>query len=809
MADPARPLRVLEIGAGTGSTTSHIINQLPSSVEYTFSDVSPLFLHRAREKFSGRSGMRYQLLDIGKAPAGQGFTAGSFDVIVAANVLHATEDLAVTLGHVRDLLVPGGLLVLLEGTTPQRFGDLTVGMLDGWWAYSDTMRRDYALMPRAPWLSLLADAGFEGAQALPGDDTLHPVLRQQAVFVASRRVDVARRAASRWLLVPDDVGLVDSLAGVLRAAGDAVEILPADAAALGPALEQALRGDAPWTALVYGRSAGWSTGDATETSSLWREEEQLVRATLQLLHGLEAAPGQGLPPLWMVTRGAQAVATGEPADPVQASLWGLSHVVAIEYPELQCRRIDLDPGITPSMAATHLAAELRSPGREDQVAIRGGQRFARRLARYAPTAERAALVPLRIDPARSYLVTGGLRGLGLRVAGWLAEQGARHLVLMGRSAPQPGAEAELAALRERGVRVLVESGDVAVEADLERVLDRSRQEMPPIAGVIHSAGALDDGVLGGQTWERFATALSAKVRGSWNLHRLADDLDFLVLFSSGASIAGSPGQANHAAANAFEDALAWYRQSRGLPTVSINWGPWAEVGAAHDRKISGPGFLHLIAPDDGLLALSFALRRDPGSGLFRPPQLAVLAGDWSKVPAGNEAFALLFSELLATQASGEGVATPARAGVTAPREQGWRERLAETAQNLRRGVLREQVRQLSARVLGLTRVEELNVDEPLRQLGLDSLMAVELRNLLGKAVGQTLPATITFDHPSVAALVDYLAMTQFAAELASPEDAVPMEPEAERAGVFDSMSEDELAAQLLSRLDGIGIEEKS
>jgi SAM-dependent methyltransferase/NAD(P)-dependent dehydrogenase (short-subunit alcohol dehydrogenase family)/acyl carrier protein len=815
-----RTLRVLEIGAGTGSTTSHLLARLPAQVEYTFTDVSPLFLNRARDKFGDRAFMRYSLLDIGQPPQTQGFNTASYDVIVAANVLHATADLDVTLRNVHELLAPGGLLVLLEGTTPQRFGDLTVGLLDGWWAYADTARRDYALMSRTKWLALLRERGFEAALALPGE-TDHPVLTQQAVFVAQRPAAAASRPRSRWLLLPDESGHAAALAASLRDSGDAVELLPADSETLATALPAALAQAAahPFDGLLALQALDLRLNDNTTSSAIWQGQERLVRRTLALLHGLTQAGAASLPPLWLITRGAQAARPDEAANPAQASLWGLSHVIAIEHPELRCRRLDLDPAGDSADNAAALLAELRAPSVEDQIALRGPQRLARRLVPRGNDAARTAQVATAIDAQCSYLVTGGLRGLGLRVAQWLADQGARHLVLMGRQAPQADAQALIERLRARGVQVLAATGDVAVEADLQRVLDQVRGSGQRLAGVVHSAGALDDGVLVSQRWDRFATAMAAKVRGSWNLHTLCGELDFLVLFSSGASVAGSAGQANHAAANAFEDALAWYRQARGQPTVSINWGPWADIGAAADRKLSGPGYLHSIAPDDGLRALAFAMRRDAATGAFRPAQLAVLASDWSQLGRDGDTPAPLFTELLPR--SRDSAKTAGERGVS-PRaaEPPLRERLAATAPNRRRALLRDEVRKLAAKVLGLPRADELNVDEPLRQLGLDSLMAVELRNLLGKLVGQTLPATITFDHPSVAALVEHLALTHFANELsvlvpaaATNPPATVTAPIAAAAAAatpsLDTLSEDELALQLLSRLDGIRIQENS
>lgn len=804
-----RPLRILEIGAGTGSTTAYVLPCLPQTrVEYTFTDVSPLFLNRARDKFGDKPFMRYALLDIGRVPAEQGFADADFDVVVAANVLHATADLDVTMGHVRRLLAPGGVLVLLEGTTPQRFGDLTVGLLDGWWAYSDTQRRQYALMPRERWLALLAERGFDSAAALPGD-TVHPVLAQQAVFVA--RTPLPARTAARWLVVPDAGGVASALQTALRGVGDLVEMLPSPGDGnFGTALQSALSDGRPLQGIVSLAALDHRLHDGVDGVALMQGQQRLVGGTLGLLQALAARTGVTVPRLWLVTRGAQSALPPEGADPAQATLWGMSHVIAIEHPELRCTRIDLDPAADANAAALGLLAELQGTCREDQVALRGDRRLVRRLVHQAVRPEDATRLPLRIDPLRSYLVTGGLRGLGPRIAQWLVDQGARHLVLMGRQAPTAAAQGLIDALRSRGVQVLVATGDVARAGDVERMLQAQHQSMPALAGVVHSAGALDDGVLITQSWPRFASVMAAKVQGSWNLHRLVADLDFLVLFSSGASVAGSAGQANHAAANAFEDALAWYRQAQGRPTVSINWGPWADIGAAADRKLAQPGFLDAIAPADGLLALESALRHDGEHGLFRPAQLAVLATDWAHLRnmSGDDGPPPLFRELVV-----QARATPtaaAHSSQTRAAEPSLRERLAGTAPNRRRTVLRDQVRQLTCKVLGLQRVDDLPVDEPLRQLGLDSLMAVELRNLLGKAVGQTLPATVTFDHPSVTALVDHLAGTVFAAEIGAAVPSAPAPADTRAAAatdMLDAMSEDELALQLLSRLDHIGSQE--
>lgn len=803
-----RPLRVLEVGAGTGSTTAFVLPVLTGTpIEYTFTDVSPLFLNRAREKFADVAGMKYATLDISADPESQGFLRGHFDVIIGANVMHATPDLQRTMANVRGLLVPGGLMVLLEGTSPQRFGDLTVGLLDGWWAFTDTDRRQYALMPRNQWVTLLRDAGFASSAVIVDADA-GPVLEEQAVFVAQAPIALPAPAGQRWLIVPDAGGVAEELATRLHRDGDSVTTLAIDdPSAMVAVLTAAASKGAPITAILYLRALDVQLTEATTADALWHDQERLVSHALATVQTLAGA--SNVAPLWFVTHGAQAACAGESANAAQAVVWGLSHVVAIEHPELRCRRIDLDSAGGALASLDALIVALHDVSHEDQVALRGERRLLRRLKR--ATAHPMASTPLA--PNLTYLITGGLRGLGPRIAEWFVDQGARSLALMGRQAPDAATEVLIARLRERGATVTALTGDVSEECDVQGVLDRIRDTMPPLAGIVHSAGALDDGVIAAQNWSRFSTAMRAKVRGSWHLHRLAGPLDFTVYFSSGASVAGSAGQSNHAAANAFEDALAWYRTAIGQPTLSINWGPWAEIGAATEHKVRDTGFLKQIAPRDGLAALGVAMQRtDDGAGFART-QLVVLAADWTQITSGsNVLLQMPLFRLLATPA---GASLAARRAVdTTADTMALRDRLLATASNRRRGALVEEVRRLTVRVLGIQQSDALDVNEPLRQLGLDSLMAVELRNLLGKTVGRTLSATITFDHPSVHALVEYLSAEVFSdlfsgamapAAIVAPIVSAPQPTNG--MAHLDDMSDDELALRLAQRLEGLRTKE--
>ncbi|NJM56519.1 MAG: SDR family NAD(P)-dependent oxidoreductase [Synechococcales cyanobacterium RU_4_20] len=275
---------------------------------------------------------------------------------------------------------------------------------------------------------------------------------------------------------------------------------------------------------------------------------------------------------------------------------------------------------------------LHSPD-EDQIALRS-QPFVARLQPLHCPALPASTAKFSLKPQASYLVTGGLGALGLILAEWLADQGARHLVLVSRRSPNPQQQQTLAALAERGVNCDVRSLDVTDADAVAALCAELRQSPTPLAGLIHAAGSLADGLLLGQTWEQWQRVLAPKLLGSWNLHQAtqADPLDFFVLFSSVASLLGSPGQGNYAAANAFLDAIAQTRRAQGQTALSLNWGPWAGAGMAEavrpNRRLRQG--LPLLDPAHCLEQLS-QLLSDPVNDPAHDPdtfQLGLFQADW-------------------------------------------------------------------------------------------------------------------------------------------------------------------------------------
>ncbi len=367
--------------------------------------------------------------------------------------------------------------------------------------------------------------------------------------------------------------------------------------------------------------------------------------------------------------------------------------------------------------------------------------------------------PLRLDG--SVLVTGGLGALGLQVARGLAERGVPHLVLMGRRGLEtPGASAAVSKLEALGARVTVAAGDVADRTALSQVLSQVPPDLP-LRGVVHAAGVLDDGVLTEQTADRFERVMRPKAQGAWNLHVLTErlDLDIFVMFSSIAGTLGSAGQSGYTAANAYLDGLAAHRRARGLAGASLAWGAWSEAGLASAlearERLARQG-LGPIPMDLGLQLFERAIARPETQLVLAPLDLRALAKFYgASIPS-------LWRSLM-------------RAPSTLVQEGkgGWALEVEALPSDKRARAVTYAVRAEVARVLGLGRgAGVVAEDRAFKELGLDSLMAVELRNALGRRAGVTLPATLAFDHPTPAAIAKYLLAEVLSKGVVSPTPVV-------------------------------------
>ncbi|MEF7613129.1 SDR family NAD(P)-dependent oxidoreductase [Aquincola sp. MAHUQ-54] len=431
-------------------------------------------------------------------------------------------------------------------------------------------------------------------------------------------------------------------------------------------------------------------------------------------------------------------------------------------------------------------------------------------------AEAPSRVTVRADGCT--LITGGLGGLGLQVAQWLVAQGARELVLAGRHAePDEATAAQLDALRAQGARVHLRAVDVSDRAGLAALLAGIGGGGPitgPLRGVVHAAGVLDDAPIEQQHPERLARVLAPKLAGGWHLHSLtaALPLDFFVLFGSAAGLLGAPGQANHAAANAFLDGLARWRRAQGLPALSLAWGAWSQVGSAlrYRRDGSVADTAGRAGQVSGLPGVGWI---DPGEGLqwlgrlWHAPQpvLGVLPIDWRQLSAHPALRgAPMWSPLVAGSSAGDAAGAPAdavAAQAAATPAGALRGRVLALPASERAAALDDALCTLIAQTLGFG-VAELDRQAGFFDLGLDSLSALELKNRLQHELGLALPSTLAFDHPTPAALVAHLASRlQAQAEEAGPASAAAAPKPAAATGESGPAAPDQPATALADQLD--------
>jgi acyl transferase domain-containing protein/acyl carrier protein len=560
-------------------------------------------------------------------------------------------------------------------------------------------------------------------------------------------------AAATWLLIGDDADAVAPLIEALTAQGHQHRILglpvsDADEERLEAALREAAADEG---ALRILHVAALESDTAPSMRSLLRMQHRVVGGTRRLFRAAVAAELRI--PIWVVTRGAQHVTDADAVSPDQACLWGFGRAASLEHPHVWGGLADLPGGRASdvnewSRLIEQIVAAPRGPGpAEDQLAVRDD-------AVYVPRLVRRVGPPVATPPAlhddATYLVTGGLGSIGLEIAGYLAAHGARHLVLTGRRAPGDAAQARIAAIREQhGCDVRVVAADVGDMHEVERLLATVHAELPPVRGIVHAAGEIGTTPLRTLDDAEVDRVFAGKVWGAWHLSEAAADLrlDFFVSTSSIASVWGGFGQTAYAAANAFLDGLAWRLREQGVPGISVNFGPWS-AGMADEQaraRLDQRG-VRTLPPADALAGLADLMAASATQGV-------VARIGWDRFlplyqQAGRRAFLAELERELPESAPAAGLF--GRSGKTQLVEQ-----LTNAPVQQRKKLLTDHLRNAVAEV---TRVDaaEIREDAGFFDLGMDSLMAVELRRRIEQAVGKEVPATLAMDHPRLSDVADYL-----------------------------------------------------
>ena len=1033
-----RPLRILEIGAGTGGTTSRLLPLLNEVNEYVFTDISPLLVDRGQRQFSDQSNMTFRVLDIESAPNTQGFAPQSFDIILAANVLHATSDLRQALANVTELLAPSGQLVMLEGTQSVAWLDLIFGLTNGWWLFKHSnsdqtdprLERNHPLLPPQAWQTLLSEVGLSSevltSETLPqaillseyrGErDEQNPhtearlvhanrLLQQhqqqqlraelkadQVVFFAAdqekeldvslqknlgellkltqelisgeapfpqltvitrgatgptchqpiqgalfgfartielehpelrvRRLDLdpllsgtdqyeqlcaelnsrttgaiayrdGHRLIGRLERVPVEQRLPDRPksayelrldkqspdAGIqilktdrrspqddeveirVAAAGvnfidvlDVSGMLPFErdwlggecagtVVAIGDQVKQLKRGDrvvclAPGTfrqfvtvaevlveridALPSKNPMTFDDAAAIPANVLTAELALCQVAKLKAGERIliqAAAGGTGMAAVKLAQRlGAEIYATASRHKWAALRANGIEHIFDSRTTEFANPLMQLTKGkgvnvVINSLSGEHIEKGLSvlapqgrfieigkrniwtdaqvSNFRPDVIysvvdlmsasesAVKSSQdnprrksifgrlgsipegipktRFpveeAPRAIRYMQQANHIGKVLLSfnepsvpVSGEASYLITGGLGGLGLETADWLLRSGAKQIFLLGRQIPDK-LPIKLKKMIQAHANIELVECDVSNRLQMAEIVRRVNATNK-LRGVIHAAGVLKDATLQQLSWEDLREVLRPKVHGGYHLHELTKTLplDFFILYSSAASLLGSPGQASHIAANSYLDALAHHRRNIGLPAQCINWGPWSQIGSASQesthRQLQARG-IDGISPAQGIKALELLIQRPDLT------QVGVVPIDWSRMRATIPAIDPLLSSLLTNPTKEQGRST------NQP-ETEWTQALLGLPQHERLNKLSELLRSELGKVLGYSSANPPSTEIGFFDLGMDSLMSVELKSRLSRKLGIDISPTLIFKHPNISALAPQL-----------------------------------------------------
>ena len=553
---------------------------------------------------------------------------------------------------------------------------------------------------------------------------------------------------SAWLLIADGSVVPAPLLAALGAAGHRHRLLglpvsDADEERLVAELRSAAR-DEPTLRILH--IAAPENGGGPSMRSLLRMQHRILGGTQRLFRA--AAAAELRTPIWAVTLGAQRVADSDQVRPEQTALWGFCRVAALEYPQVWGGLADLSEGAADEWLELIRRAASASSG-EDQIALRGGTVHVPRLVRRTglPNPQ-----PLELRSEATYLVTGGLGSVGLEIAGYLAAHGARHLVLTSRRAPNDGTQRRIDALtQQHGCTVRVIAADIADPHDVARLLAAVQAECPPLAGVVHAAGENSTAPMTALDAAEVDRVFAGKVWGAWYLSEAVAGLalDFFLSTSSISSVWGSFGQSAYSAANAFLDGLTWRLREQGIAAIGINFGPWAAGMADRDaREQLDRRGIRTLSPADALAGMADVMVT---AGSPEAAQGVVARVDWARflpiyLQAGRRP---LLAEVAAE------VPESMSAAAAAPGRTRLVEDLAAAPVQQRRKLVLEHLRDAVSEV---TRIEvsEIRDETGFFDLGMDSLMAVELRRRLEQSVGRELPATLAMDYPRLSDVADYL-----------------------------------------------------
>ncbi|CAM3417636.1 type I polyketide synthase [Parendozoicomonas haliclonae] len=728
-ASSGAPLNIVELGAGTGSLTHKIIPELVAVAEeygvrinYLFTDVSASFIEQARRRFADIDMVSFVLLDLNQSLSDQLSEQGEgngelFDLVLAVNVVHISAYLKRSLTSIREIVKESGLVLIVESSNPGIWTDLTFGLLEGWWQCAeDPARKGYPLLPASRWCQLLEQYGFDNGQSLMADDAPQAIITARACDSGADHHSIIVLTGDTF---PQSDGYSLSFINLDEGWQDKLCTLLAT--------EASVEISADTVDVIF--ALGMVRGN-------YRQGEELLNSSLHYLDILLQLPElllghKGVTPrLWLASFRDHSSAAGADRDMteiVHHPLFCLSRVVGREYQELGVGRITFEQTEGLSDLVRELRWQRRNRGKLRAVDVLWQQGQRSQLTLNSEPASDRFPKNIQCQSDSRYLICGS-GGMARLAARWLIQRGARHIVMISRNASLSDTDnQEIEAFRGQ---VVIEIVQASVE-DLDRLTELFRTpDQPLIRGIIHCAGSLDDSVCANLTVDRIRNVLRPKLIGGLNLLQLVEQnpMDFVVFFSSASTVMSPPGLGSYVAANAALEAVGKAGTDSGLPITTIGWPAVAKTGVANLQASNKP--MQRLLQENGLLSLS-------------PDQsVACLNHLVTEDRRDCTQYVLpLEPHKWANTASPQ--IDNAEVPITGMSPGQQRNDLHQLIVTSLREVLRDPTRQFSENVV-------------LSEQGLDSLLAVELRQKLVKRTGLSLSTTVLFEYPTLDMLIQHL-----------------------------------------------------
>lgn len=752
---PSACLRVLEIGAGSGATAQQLLPLMePEYSQYLFTDISAHFVQAARQRLAKEyTFSRFKIYDVSLPPENDGLAAGSVDVVVAVNVLHAVADLQAAINSIEYLLADGGILLLYELTEANFSSELSTGILIG--TVTDTLRDNQVFIDVDRWFKGLQAQGFEqvacfpsagGAADLAGEHVLiarktgsyqiRDTLQQEQVTEDYfyhwhwQQAETLRHElqVDCWLVLPDTTGKASQIAASLQSKGQQIRLLSEDDE-LSLQLATCIH---PAVLLCVDEYAMPENQDAQAQAGCNR-----LLQLVKLLH--IASQPVALAGLCLVTCEA-AIGLRSHTHAAQSSLQGLARVIALGHPQFNIRLLDKDSSANAENVAEALLNE------QSWAALDNGQI-------YLPALQKREIpqsVPVPyFSQQETVLIIGGLGGIGCQLTLHLAQLGAGRLIITARHR-----KALPASLQYYADRIIIRQVDVTDEQAMRALLTEIDTYYSPLTAVFHCA--VDSRIKPEDSTDAqqlFSRVLAPKVQGGWLLHQLTcqHNLRYFVLFSSAVSLAPSYGLPHYVAANAFLDGLACWRRSLGLNAISIGWGAWRDVGVVANAGQAGrleKGGLRSFSSEQGLRLLDRVLSTDI-------THCGIIDMDWPEFLRQFSADAIPdeYRHLQSTRAVQHSVT-----GAQIWQSAGLAQRLRNATTHQQRKLLENYLQHAFASLLG-RKDENMPLDVNLMELGVDSLMFLDAVNHMGRSLQIAISANALFRNFTLNGIINQLLYT--------------------------------------------------